>query len=106
MKMLRETKMLNKAMRLCATKKIFLNDQTAIYRLTKKKLRVDRKFNEQKKLTDKTVIRHFSMTLKFFPWFKKQNIKPWHVDKLHSVLKIHEFDDILQKWQEIINENK
>lgn len=106
MKMLRETKMLHKAMRLCATKKIFLNDQTAIFRLTKKRKIIDRKFNEQKKLTDKTVIRHFSMTLKFFPWFKKQNIKPWHVDKMHSILKIHQFDDIIQKWQQIVGQKQ
>ena len=105
MKKLRETRMLNKAMKLCATKKIFLLDQTAINKLTKKKKIVSRKFNEQKKLKKDTIIRHFSMTLKFFPKFKKQNIKPWNVDKLHNVLKCYEFDDILAKWQKIKQEN-
>ena len=103
MKMLRQTKMLNRAMKLCATKKIFLLDQTAINKLTKKKKIVARKFNEQKKMKKDTVIRHFSMTLKFFPKFKKQNIKPWNVEKLHNVLKCHEFDDIIEKWQAIKN---
>ena len=46
------------------------------------------------------------MTLKFFPKFKKQNIKPWHVDKLHNVLKCYEFDDVIQKWQIIKQENQ
>ena len=105
MKKLRETKMLNRAMKLCANKKIFLLDQTAINKLTKNKKIIKRKFNEQKKNKKDTVIRHFSMTLKFFPKFKKQNIKPWNVDKLHNVLKCYEFDDILAEWQKIKNMN-
>ena len=100
MEELRKTKMLNKAMKLCVTKKIFLNDQTAINRLAKKKLIVNRKFNEQKKLTEKTVIRHFSMTIKFFPWFRTQNIKPWHIENVHNILKYHQFDDILDDYQQ------
>ena len=106
MKKLRETKMLNRAMKLCATKKIFLLDQTAINRLTKKKKIIARKFNEQKKMKKNTVIRHFSMTLKFFPKFKKQNIKLWHVENVHKILKCHEFDDIIEKWQQIKKENQ
>ena len=101
MKLLRQTKMLNMAMKLCAAKKIFLNDQTAINRYTKKKKILNRKFNEQKKLCHNTVIRHFCMTLIFFPKPKKQNIKPWHVENLHSVLNCHEFDDIIKMWQQI-----
>lgn len=103
MKKLRETRMLNRAMKLCATKKIFLLDQTAINKLTKKKLILKSKFNEQHKIKKDTVIRHFSMTIKFFPVFKKQNIKPWHIDKVHNILKIYEFDDILERYKSIIN---
>ena len=102
---LRKTKMLNKAMHLCATKKIFLNDQTAIHRLTKRKKILPRKYNEQHKLKKDTVIRHFSMTLKFFPKLKKQNIKPWNIEGVHNVLKCHEFDDILEKWQSLKTQN-
>lgn len=105
MPMLRETKMLNKAMHLCATKKIFLNDQTAINKMTVKKKILPNKFNEQKKLKKDTVIRHFSMTLKFFPRFKKQNIKPWHIEDVHNILKIHEFDDILNEYLELKKQN-
>lgn len=101
MPVLRQTKMLNKAMHLCATKKLFLNDQTAIHKLTTKKLILPRKFNEQHKLKKDTIIRHFAMTLKFVPYFKKQNIKPWNIEGVHNVLKCHEFDDILQEWQKI-----
>ena len=103
MTMLRQTKMLNRAMHLCASKKLFLNDQTAIHKLTKKKLILPRKYNEQHKLRKDTVIRHFAMTIKFFPKFKKQNIKPWNVKGLHEILKCHEFDDVLEKWKQITN---
>ena len=106
MNMLRQTKMLNRAMHLCVNKKLFLNDQTAIHKCTKKKKILPSKFNEQHKLKKNTVLRHFSMTLKFVPKFKKQNIKPWNIDGMHNVLKCHEFDDILQMWQEIKNNNK
>ena len=41
------------------------------------------------------------MTLKFFPWFKKQNIKPWNVDEVRNVLKIRCFDDVLNEYLEI-----
>lgn len=106
MKKIRETHMLTKAVDLLRRKKVFLSDQTAINKYTKKKLILNHRFNEQKKLRDNTVIRHFSMTLKFFPKFKKQNIKPWHIDKVHEILKIYEFDDILNKYQEIMKNNE
>lgn len=103
MPLLRETKLLQNAMKLCAEKKIFLADQTALNRLIKKKLILDRRFNEQHKIRRNTVLRHFSMTIKFFPRFKKQNIKPWNIEELHNVLKCHKIDDILEKYLEIKN---
>lgn len=102
---LRKTKSLHKAMQLCATKKVFLSDQTAINKYCTKKLMLPKRFNEQKKEKPDTVIRHFAMRIKFFPYFKKQNIKPWHIDKLHGVLKIHTIDDILTDYQEIKQKN-
>lgn len=106
LKMIRKTKLFSKALNLCNRKKVFLSDQTAINKYCKKKLILPSKFNEQKNLSDDTVIRHFSMTLKFFPKFKKQNIKPWHIDNVHNVLKIYRFDDILNEYQNIITEEK
>lgn len=106
MKRIRETKMLSRALKLCQNKKVFLPDQTAINKYTRRKLILPSKFNEQKKLSKDTIIRHFSMTLKFFPKFKKQNIKPWNIDKVHSVLKITEFDDILEQYQQMISKEK
>ena len=51
------------------------------------------------------VFRHFTTTFVFFP-FKTRTIKPWHIDQVHEVLKIHEFDDILDRYQEIIKNNE
>jgi len=102
MKKIRKTNLLSKALGLCSKKKIFLPDQTAINKYARKKLILPSRFNEQKKLKDNTLIRHFSMTLKFFPKFKKQNIKPWHIDNVHNVLNIYEFDDTFDRYNEII----
>ena len=103
MKKIRETNMLSKALKLCGRRKVFLPDQTAINKYTKKKLILPSKYNEQKKMCKDTLIRHFTMTLKFFPKFKKQNIKPWHIDEVHEILKIHEFDDVYKKYKEIVS---
>lgn len=102
MKRIRETKLLSRALALCQRRKVFLPDQTAINKYARKKLILPSKFNEQNSLKEDTVIRHFSMSLKFFPKFKKQNIKPWHIDKVHSILNITEFDDIFEEYYKII----
>ena len=106
MKRIRETKLLSRALNLCNKKKVFLPDQTAINKFAKRKLILPSKYNEQKRLKDKTIIRHFSMSLKFFPKFKKQNIKPWHIDDVHNILKIHEFDDIFDNYKRIIKQRE
>ena len=106
MRKIRETKVLSKALKLCSRKKIFLPDQTAINKYASKKLILASKYNEQKKMSDDTLIRHFAMTLKFFPKFKKVNIKPWDIDAVQNILKIHHFDDTYEKYREIMrNEN-
>ena len=106
MKRIRQTKMLSNALNMCKSKKVFLPDQTAINKFAKRKKFLPSRFNEQKKLKNDTVIRHFSMTIKFFPKFRTQNIKPWNIDKVHSVLGITEFDDILDQYIKIIDANK
>ena len=60
--------------------------------------------NEQHKEKDDTVIRHFSKTLKFFPYFSTLNIKPWMVEEVRNVLHINCFDDILNEYQKVKGE--
>lgn len=95
---IRETGLFQRSLDACARKKIFLSDQTVINRYAKKKKVLPRRFNEQKNLRDDTVIRHFSMTIIWLPKFRTQNIKPWHVEKVHDVLHITQFDDILTDY--------
>ena len=103
---IRETGLFRRALQLCASKKIFLADQTALNRLAKRKKVLPRRFNEQHRLRQDTVIRHFSMAILWFPRFRTRNIKPWQVDDLHGTLGIHEFDDILARWQQLTGANQ
>ena len=103
LKLIKETKLFEKTRIYLNKKKVFLSDQTAINKYVKKKLIMKRRYNEQKKTRPDTVIRHFSMQFRFFPKFHFINIKQWDIERLHSVYKCHAFDDILYKYQQIIN---
>ena len=105
MRMIRKTGLLSNALNMCMSRKVFLPDQTAINKFARKKKFLPSKYNEQKKLKFDTIIRHFSMTIKFFPKFHTENIKPWNIDKVHAVLGITEFDDVFADYQQIISAN-
>ena len=104
MKKIRETKMFQKARQMVLTKKMLFADQDAINKLVTKKKLLPYCFNEQHKEKDDTVIRHFSKTLKFFPYFSTLNIKPWMVEEVRNVLHINCFDDILNEYQKVKGE--
>ena len=87
--------------RLMEFKKMFLPDQTAINKLAKEKRFAPRRYNEQYRLQEDTVIQHFTTTFRFFPYFRTQTVKPWDVDRVHSVLGLHEYDDILNQFLEL-----
>ena len=97
LKKIRESGLFRRALEACAAKKIFLPDQTALNRLVKKKRILPRRYNEQKKEREDTVVRHFSMTIVWLP-FRTRNIKPWQVDLVHDVLKTHRHDEILNDY--------
>lgn len=100
----RKTKLFKRARRLCITKKMFMPDQSAINKLSKNKLIVNRKYNDQKKLKSDTVFRHFTTTFRYFPYVRTQTVKPWDVDNLHKILKTYEFDDIIDEYKKIKDE--
>ena len=99
LKLIRETGLFKKAREMCKRVPMIMPDQSALNFCVKYKKIVGRKFNDQKEVRKDTVFRHFSNTFKFFPYFKVQKIKPWDEEKLHAVLKTHEFDDILAEWR-------
>ena len=101
MRLIKESKLLEKCRERCRKKKMLLPDQAALNKYAKNKLIVNRKYNEQKQDTDDTVFRHFSTTFKFFPKFATQTIKPWHIEELHNVLNVYRIDDVLEEYQRI-----
>ena len=98
MKRIRQSGLFNKCREMCRDKKMFMPDQTALNKLSVK-CKLPKKYNEQGKIKNDTVFKHFTTFFKFFPYFRVVTVKPWHIDKLHNKLKIFEFDDILQEYK-------
>lgn len=99
MKEAKRTKLFEKARNLIKTKKYLFADQSALYNATTKKKMLSQRFNDQKFLhPKKTVIRHFSKRLFYLPYPHTDNIKQWHVDKVHRVFRYHQFDDVLNEY--------
>lgn len=99
--LIKKTGLMERAREMCRKRWMIMPDQTALNFCAKYKKIVDKKFNDQKEVCKNTVFRHFSNTFQFFPFFKVIVIKPWQVERLHGLLGTHEFDDVLERWQEI-----
>ena len=98
MKLCRETGLFRKAREWIQKKKLPFADQSAIIRSTTRRKILPQRYNDQKFLHDHTVVRHFSKRLFWLPYPHTHNIKQYHVDKVHSVFKYHQFDDILNEY--------
>ena len=61
-------------------------------------------YNDQKRLHKNTVLQHFSTTFRFWPYFHTQSVKPWQEDRMHTILKIHEYDDLLKEFKKLDKE--
>ncbi|MBQ8404541.1 MAG: glycosyltransferase family 8 protein [Clostridia bacterium] len=96
-KQIRKSGLFRKARMFCATKKTAFPDQDAINRLVSRKCFFPSRFNEQYAVRKDTVVRHFSKTLRLFPFFHTINVKPWDIDGIHKKFKTHEFDEIIYK---------
>ena len=98
MKKCRETGIFEKARELIRVKKLTFADQSALIRSTTKRKLISQRFNDQKYLHKNTVVRHFSKRLFWLPYPHTDNIKQWHVEKVHKVFRYHTFDDILNEY--------
>ena len=97
-----KTKMFEKAVKLCATRWMMLADQAALNKAINRRKLMNRKYNEQEERPRKdTVLHHFSNNFKFWPYFRVQKVKPFEIDKIHRVLKIYEYDDILENFEKL-----
>ena len=97
-----KTGMFEKAVALCAKRWMMLADQAALNKsITRRKL-LPRKYNEQgERPREDTILHHFSNNFKFWPYFRVQKVKPFEIDKIHQVLKISEYDDILEDFEKL-----
>ena len=102
--MMRQTGLLTRCREMCRTKKMFMPDQSALNKLAVKKRILPRRYNDQRKLHDDTVIQHFSTTFRFFPWVYTVTVKPWQIDEVHDTLKLHEYDDLLEEYSSLKEE--
>lgn len=101
MKECRRTGLFDKARAWIRRKKLTFADQSAIIRSTTRKKMLPQRFNDQKFLHKHTVVRHFSKRLFYLPYPHTDNIKQWHVDRVHKVFGYHQFDDILNEYLEL-----
>lgn len=101
LKAIRGKGIFRRATKLCNDKKMLLMDQSAINKYAKKKLILPPRFNEQHKNRKDTLVRHFSMRIKWFPIFKTEKIKPWNFDLIHEKLGLYEYDDVFESFENI-----
>lgn len=102
LKRIRETNLFNICLDALKIKKYTFNDQDVLNKFCQKKLFFDSKYNNQYKYSKKTVIQHFSKSIRFLPWFHTVNVKPWMVDQVHEIYKLHAYDDVLDEYEEIV----
>lgn len=89
---IRETGLLGRCRRQCAEKRMFMPDQTAINDQVRYVRQAPRCYNDQRRQHGNTVFRHFSTTWRLLPWPHTVTVKPWDLERLHSVLRCHEYD--------------
>lgn len=94
---IRRTGLFRRAVELLCRRRLFLPDQTALNRLTKKKLLLPRRYNEQKRFPDDTVIQHFTKTILWLPYFHTRTIKPWQTERVKTTLT-HKYDGVLDEY--------
>jgi len=95
----KKTGLFSKARYLCLHKKMAFLDQDALNNSVKEKYFIPYIYNVQRNMKDGTVIKHFCKTIRWLPFYHTSNVKPWDVERVHSVLKLHDFDDILEDYQ-------
>ncbi len=95
LKRMKENGTFKKVREMVYNKKMLMPDQTALNKYCKKKY-LPFRFNEQRKIKEDTVVKHFCKGIVFFlPFgFHIYNIKQWEREKVHKSLKIFMFDDI------------
>lgn len=103
---IRQTNLFTNCRNMCQSKKMFMPDQSAINKLAQSKNICPRKYNEQRRLHKNTVIQHFTTSFRLFPLLHTITIKPWQIEEVHKILKIYEYDDILEEYEKNLQKMK
>lgn len=98
MKKIRKSRLFERARNMCALKKMFMPDQSALNKLAEKKRIAPRRYNEQRRLYEDTVLQHFTTSFRLFPILHHVTVKPWQFEKVHKVLKLHEYDELFDEY--------
>ena len=98
MDLIRENNLFERCREMCAEKKLFMPDQSAINKLSPKKHQLPRRFNEQHRIRPDTALQHFST--RFGPC-GLINVKPWQTERMHAELNLHAYDDILERYLQL-----
>lgn len=98
---LRETKLLSRCRDYIEKRRLTMPDQSALHRLHECRLILPRRFNEQRKPREDTVVKHFCRGIRWFPFFYIYNYKQWERDKVHKKLKLFCFDDIYEQYDRL-----
>ena len=95
---MRQTGLLAKCRQRCAGTRMFMPDQTALNKLATRKLVLPRRFNDQRRQHDDTVMRHFSNCFGFFPP-RLIDVKPWQTQRVHDELHTNVYDKLLGRCE-------
>ena len=98
MKKCRETRIFEKSREILRRKKLPFADQSALIRSTTCRKVLPHSFNDQKFLYKSTVVRHFSKRLFYLPYPHTENVKQWHVQRVHEKFGYTCFDDVLDEY--------
>ncbi len=99
---IRETDLFARARKLLNEKRLTMLDQSALNRLGREVLYLPDRFNEQRKIKEDTVVKHFCKGTDFYFIIPVSfNIKQWQRDKVHRRLKIFCFDDLYEKYDRL-----
>ena len=96
-----ETGIFEKSREILRRKKLPFADQSALIRSTTCRKVLPHYCNDQKFLYKSTVVRHFSKRLFYLPYPHTENVKQWHVQRVHEKFGYTCFDDVLDEYTKL-----
>ncbi|MBO4369890.1 MAG: hypothetical protein J5808_00825 [Paludibacteraceae bacterium] len=88
----------------CRKTRRLLPDQEAINRFAQSKRICHRRYNDQRRLHEDTVLQHFSTTFRIWPIPRSVTVKPWDFEAVHKILKLDIYNSLFEKYKRHKNE--